>query len=113
MNSLVYIHVPKCGGTSFGSALRLRYFYSQSTIRLRDSRSLQKALYPEARGLDRINREYQVRDVLLAQLMERRLRCVSAHARYHPRLHARYRDRSSFVTLLRHPIDRFVSHYHY
>jgi hypothetical protein len=65
MTSLVYIHVPKCGGTSFGSALRLRYCYSQATIRLRESRALQQALYPEAKGLDRIRREYQLRDVLL------------------------------------------------
>lgn len=29
---LLYIHAPKCGGTSFGSAVRLAYFYSQATI---------------------------------------------------------------------------------
>ena len=113
MTSLVYIHVPKCGGTSFGSALRLRYFYSQATIRLRESRALQQALYPEAKGLDRIRREYQLRDILLAQLMARKLQCISAHARYHPQLHSAHQSHSRFVTLLRNPVDRFVSHYYY
>lgn len=113
MTSLVYIHVPKCGGTSFGSALRLRYFYSQATIRLSDSRALQQALYPEAKGLDRLKREYDLRDVLLARLMARKLRCISAHTRYHPALHLVHQDNSRFVTLLRNPVDRFVSHYYY
>lgn len=113
MNSLVYIHVPKCGGTSFGSALRLRYFYSQATIDLRNSRALQRKLNPAARGLERIKIEYSLRDTLLARLMERRVSCISAHARYHPELHAAHWDRSTFVTLLRDPVDRFVSHYHY
>lgn len=113
MTSLVYIHVPKCGGTSFGSALRLRFFYSQATISLSESRALQMKLNPDAQGLERIKIEYSQRDALLARLLERRVRCISAHARYNPDLHAAYRDRSSFVTLLREPVDRFVSHYHY
>ena len=113
MNSLVYIHVPKCGGTSFGSALRLRYFYSQATIALGDSRAVQNALAPGACGVARIKAEYDVRDVMLAQLMAQKYRCISVHARYHPGLHERYRTTSKFVTLLRHPVERFLSHYHY
>lgn len=113
MNSLVYIHVPKCGGTSFGSALRLRYFYSQATIALGDSRAVQSALDPGARGVARIKAEYEVRDVMLAHLMAQKYRCISVHARYHPGLHERYHDTSTFVTLLRHPVERFLSHYHY
>lgn len=113
MTSLVYIHVPKCGGTSFGSALRLRYFYSQATIRLCESRALQQAVFPDAKGLDRIKCEYRIRDVLLAQLMARRLRCISAHVRYHSELHKSHEAQSHFVTMLRDPVDRFLSHYNY
>lgn len=113
MTSLVYIHVPKCGGTSFGSALRLRFFYSQATVNLRKSRALQMRVNPDAQGLERIKIEYSQRDALLARLLERRVRCISAHARYDPDLHDAYKDRSTFVTLLREPVDRFVSHYNY
>lgn len=113
MRNLVYIHVPKCGGTSFGSALRLRYFYSQSTIRLRHSRALQQALFPQAKGVERIKHEYRIRDVLLAQLMSRNLRCICAHTRYHPALHSTHQADARFITMLRDPVERFVSHYHY
>lgn len=113
LHSLVYIHVPKCGGTSFGSALRLRYFYSQATIALGESRAVQSALYPAAHGLARIKAEYAVRDVMLAHLLAQNYRCISVHARYHPDLHDKYRGSSTYVTLLRHPVDRFLSHYHY
>jgi len=34
MAGFIYIHVPKCGGSSFGAALRLRFLTSQATIRL-------------------------------------------------------------------------------
>ena len=34
MRRIIYIHVPKCGGSSFGAALRLRYFLSQAVINL-------------------------------------------------------------------------------
>ena len=35
MPRIIYIHVPKCGGSSFGKALRLRFLASQATIDLR------------------------------------------------------------------------------
>ena len=31
-NRIVFHHVPKCGGTSVGRALRLSYFLSQGTV---------------------------------------------------------------------------------
>ena len=34
MARIIYIHVPKCGGSSFGAALRLRHLLSQATIDL-------------------------------------------------------------------------------
>jgi len=110
MARIVYIHVPKCGGSSFGSALRLRYFYSQATINLGISGASVAGLYPNATGEDRIIADYDQRDRDLAKQMARGVRCISGHVRYHPRLQGR---EYALVTLLRDPVDRFVSHYHY
>lgn len=104
MRGIVYIHVPKCGGSSFGAALRLRYAYSQATIPLNLG---DPALSGEARILS----DYTARDAFLAALLARKTRCIAGHVRYNPALHAR--SGYHFVTLLRDPAARFVSHYRY
>lgn len=111
MSGLVYIHVPKCGGSSFGAALRLRYFYSQATINLVQSDAAVVALHPLSRGEDRIIADYDQRARELTRLMTRRVRCISGHMRYDSDLHAR--NDYAFVTMLRDPVERFVSHYYY
>lgn len=113
MPGIVYIHVPKCGGSSFGAALRLRHFYSQAGISLAESGAAVSALYPNARGEDRIVADYDQRARELSRLLTRGVRCISGHVRYDPELHARAGANHAFVTLLRDPVERFVSHYRY
>lgn len=104
MRGIVYIHVPKCGGSSFGAALRLRYALSQATIPL----GLGDPTLPEmARTLS----DYSNRDLVLQHLLQRKIRCIAGHVRYDAGLHAL--SGYHFVTLLRDPAQRFVSHYRY
>lgn len=104
MRGIVYIHVPKCGGSSFGAALRLRFAFSQATIPLNLGD-------PALTGESRILSDYAARDAHLARLIARQTRCIAGHVRYNPALHAR--SRHDFVTLLRDPAERFLSHYRY
>ncbi|WP_323764785.1 sulfotransferase family 2 domain-containing protein [Marinovum sp.] len=104
MRGIVYIHVPKCGGSSFGAALRLRYALSQATVPLGLGD-------PTLTGTARILSDYADREVVLQCLLERRVRCIAGHVRYSAALHAL--SGYHFVTLLRDPAERFVSHYHY
>lgn len=113
MKGIVYIHVPKCGGSSFGAALRLRYIYSQATIDLAQSGAAVAALHPNAKGENRIVADYDQRRRDLARLMDRGVRCISGHVQYDAGLHARADREYAFVTLLRDPVERFVSHYYY
>lgn len=103
MTGIVYIHVPKCGGSSFGAALRVRFALSQTTIRLGQGN-------PLLTGPARILSDYADRQKQLRQLMARGVRMISGHVQYQPELPARG---YAFVTLLRDPVDRFVSHYNY
>ncbi|WP_417690112.1 sulfotransferase domain-containing protein [Roseibium sp.] len=110
---LLYIHVPKCGGTSFGSAVRLAYLNSQATIRLETSRRIREALYPDAEGVEKILREYEIRKIMLGELMLKRVQCISAHVHYSAGLHGALDPERKIVTLLREPVARFLSHYAY
>lgn len=110
---LLYIHVPKCGGTSFGSAVRLAYFHSQATIKLQESRTIREALYPGLNGAEKVLREAEIRKVMLGRLMARGVKCISAHVQYSAGLHQSIDPERKAVTLLRDPVARFLSHYAY
>lgn len=111
MQRIVFIHVPKCGGSSFGAALRLRFPLSHAVIDLDRSRALQQAARPGITGPMRIEAEYAQRDRMMAYLMAGPARCIAGHVRYDAALHAAYGH--AHVTLLRDPVTRFVSHYRY
>lgn len=111
--AVTFIHAPKCGGTSVGSALRARYLYSQATISLDRSAALLALLHPGAEGIDRFYREFEIRDMMMADLVARGVRCISAHARYNPAIHAGEARARRYVTVLREPVSRFISHYLY
>ncbi len=103
MTRIVYIHVPKCGGSSFGAALRLRFLLSHETISLRSNLTTP----------DQISADYARRRGELATHLYRRTRLISGHVQYDRALHAGPGAGYAFVTLLRDPVARFVSHYNY
>lgn len=111
--AVTFIHAPKCGGTSVGSALRVRYIHSQATISLAESAALQGLLWPDATGVERFYREFEIRDMMMARLVMKGVRCISAHARYNPALRAAEARPRRYVTVLREPVSRFLSHYLY
>ncbi|SNR85502.1 sulfotransferase family 2 domain-containing protein [Puniceibacterium sediminis] len=110
---LLYIHAPKCGGTSFGSSVRLAYFHSQATINVNRSRRIREAMYPNAEGPEKVLHEQAVRKIMLGDLMARGVQCISAHVLYHADLHMSLDPERQAVTLLRDPVARFMSHYAY
>lgn len=106
MTRLIYIHVPKCGGSSFGAALRLRYLLSHGAITLRQGD-------PRLTGEDYIESDYRSRGEQLAELVDKGKRMITGHVQYRPDLHDGAAHGYRFVTLLRDPVERFVSHYNY
>ena len=106
MTGIIYIHVPKCGGSSFGAALRLRYLFSQSGI------TLDQGDPHEGSCNQRLN-DYDARDIELKNLTDKNTKLICGHVRYSRALHQSLGGEYSFVTLLRDPVQRFVSHYNY
>lgn len=115
---IVFFHVPKCGGTSIRDAISNSY-----GIRL-------KRLIDKFRSLDafcegfssRISTRsskvvnenlHEHRKHLLAYMLEKTQRTpiLRGHFRYSKDIHDRYEKSYIFVTVIRNPVDRFISHY--
>ncbi len=112
-SSVVFHHVPKCGGTSVGRALRKRYLLSQATVKPEESFRAFEAY------TGRTDREEMLIDV--AALREQMLlyhlfdntRCLAVHVPYSEVVHRCFTPRYKFITILREPVSRFVSHYYW
>lgn len=109
----VFHHVPKCGGTSVGRALRMRYILSQTTVTPESSFRAFEAF------TGRTDREQMLIDVLdlreqmLLYHMFEGVHGLSLHVRFSHAAYERFRETYKFVTILRDPVARFVSHYHW
>lgn len=108
---VVFHHIPKCGGSSVGVALRSRYLLSQVTV------APEESFRAFERYSGRTDREAMLVDViaLRQQMMLYHLlqgvRCVSAHVPYSPAMRGEFSASHSFITILREPVERFISHY--
>lgn len=106
MSGFVYIHVPKCGGSSFGAAMRVRFILSQASISLNQGDT-------RLTGDAYILSDYAARDAELQKLMKRKVRMISGHVRFGQTLRKPEAKEYKLITLLRDPMERFVSHYNY
>ena len=109
---IVFHHVPKCGGTSVGRALRRAYLLSQGTVTPDASMKAFEAVRqgrPHLASAD----VSELREMMLLYMLYSDTRCVSAHIPFSDAAYRQFADRYLFVTLLRDPIDRFISNYYW
>ncbi len=111
-NRIVFHHVPKCGGTSAGRALRRAYILSQDTVTPEASMKAFEAVREDRPQLS-VGDVSELREMMLLYLLYSDTRCVSAHIPFSDAAYRRFADRYVFVTLLRDPVDRFISNYYW
>lgn len=120
---IFFLHVPKCGGTSTISALRRAYL--SFDIR-RDKRVIGLNSVASSRVIsltERTNYPFDTDDdtpiqrlregLLLYFMNQADTLFISGHVAFSERVYQAHAERFSFVTMLRNPVDRWISSYFY
>lgn len=110
---VVFHHVPKCGGTSVGRAIRKRYLLSQETVLPEETYRAMEQFCGHSDHDRLILDVLDLREQMLLYHMFRDVRCIAAHVRFSSIAWQRFRDRYAFITILREPVERFVSNYNW
>lgn len=103
---IVFHHLPKCGGTSVHQAIR-RCFPLDPHVEARiGAASSARTASITGRPL------FEVREqLLLYHLTLPRMAYISGHVPFSERAYLQYRDQWDFITILRHPVARWLSGY--
>jgi hypothetical protein len=109
----VFHHVPKCGGTSVARALRRRYLTSQATVKPEPSYRAFAAFNGRADTEQMLVDVEDLRKQMMLYLLYDDVRCVSLHVPFSSVAHREFADRYKFITILREPVSRFISHYNW
>ena len=110
---VVFHHVPKCGGTSVGRALRQRYLLSQATVTPEASFRAFEAFTGRSDREQMLVDVLDLREQMLLYLMFEEVRCVSLHVRFSIKAYELFSSQYKFITILRDPVERFISHYYW
>jgi hypothetical protein len=110
---VVFHHVPKCGGTSVGRSLRKRYLLSQATVTPESSFRAFEAFTGRSDREQMLVDVLDLREQMMLYLLFEDIRCVSLHVRFSSVAYDLFSHKYRFVTILREPVSRFISHYYW
>ena len=99
----VFHHVPKCK----------RYLPSQATVLPEQSCRAFEAFTGRGDREQMLVDVLDLREQMLLYLMYGDTRCVSAHVRFSQAAYDNFSNSYKFITILREPVSRFLSHYNW
>lgn len=112
---IVFIHVPKCGGTSVDFALRRAYPFNRLRVNAEGSGKAAHALWPDGEPTirDGLGAASEIRTNVLKYALGCGYSCITGHAPLATGMIEGFSASHDFITILRDPVSRFKSHYRY
>ena len=120
---LFFLHVPKCGGNSIKDALRasivdLNYRNDDKYVYLNNSaiEGIVEQFAQEQSEELKLPQDsyYRIPEALLLYHMYKsKTQCIAGHIPYSKLAYEKFGDKYAFITLLRNPVERWISEYFY
>jgi hypothetical protein len=111
---IVFLHVPKCGGTAVNSSIRQHFLTSGVSLA---SPPCQKAAAIHYGLKDPLERDYyyvlKSSELLLLYHMFIGTQYISGHFSFNPEIYHQFKNQYRFITILRDPSRRLISQYFY
>lgn len=109
---IFFLHIAKCGGTSIANAIVKCYKpWRPANLRTVVNLNEEAARFAEAHAV--AGYRHARRDLLNYMMALPEVKCLSGHFQYSNVAHEAFQDRWHFVTVLRDPVKRWLSHYRY
>ncbi len=107
-----FMHIPRCGGTSVEHALR-KIYPNAAGLQAAASFRATQALYPEASSSEKDFHMFKLRESLLLYHMGWHIPLVHGHYGFSEPAYREFGTKYRFITVLRDPVERFISLYFY
>ena len=105
------MHLPKTGGTSVDSAFQKHYGREHVKIEASESYEASKVLYDNPNKEFSYDDCFRYRESLLLYQMHLGSQYISGHIPFNQKIWENTKNKYSYVTVLRHPVKRFISNY--
>ena len=110
-HKILYVHLPKCGGTSLKNAITSRYgmraYMSPNHVFHLDAASSVKTAASLGVNL------YEHRKQILYYAMNSKAKFISGHFPFGEDIYNQFYPMWRFITILREPVNKWISNYYY
>lgn len=110
---VVFHHIPKCGGTSIGKALRRRYSLSSARLPVVPAFLSVSAQHPNLRLSETASKVDEFFHLQLLRYLHANVRCVVGHVRFSNVAYQHFSEKYHFITALREPVALMLSHFYF